>query len=920
MLNSNQWLSIRASAGSGKTFSLTSRFIYLLFCGAKVGEILALTFTIKAREEMQERILNTLCELSRLNDDFDTNPYVISLCELGLSIDFLKSNINRIYLDFLHSKNHIMTFDSFFSMILKKFSFYVGLFSDYEISANCDYSKEALIKTLESMDNESIDKFIYFLYSYNLKINNILELLEYIKIDNFILHEEIYNIKWKQEILKVYNELRTYILEFIADKKGVTNINKRLKNEINAESNIKEILSLFKDGIVLSKTMTNKLLDLNIDETYLNSKFNSMKSILAEYFNAREYDILSTILNLYKDYNRNKSILIARHNKLNFNDLNALCFDLLNYHIDRDFFYFRLDSKINHILVDEFQDTNIKQYLILKPLIDEIKSGIGKDVFNIGNRSLFFVGDEKQSIYRFRGSDSKLFNSISKSLNMEISSLDRNYRSAKNIVNFVNEVFSNKFENYKPQIPNKNIDGYVKVETKDNKDEILESIKSRVLFLMSNNRKDIMILTRKNSTAIEIRNYLNKHINGIKISLQLKGNTNVDFLCLLNALKYIYTQNLFYLKNTIKLNGDIFFNEINFEVSPNVHPSSIVLYLMEKLHIYSKVALFVLEISLLYDSLSDFINHLETVDIDISEDKKYDIRISNIHKSKGLEFEDVILVEYGRNSNEGDLFYYDYDGLLLEQISYMKNAKERSIVDSNFCKINDKYIKEINLDSINLLYVAFTRAKESLYIVKLDKFSIFDCLSLQDCEIGKDVAVNVLPQSINKIEPIIINQESFGRQDDFIVNSAVINNKLSQIKGMALHLAMEYALKYNDYTDIKDVLLNRYGMLLELSDIDTILNNSKKILNNKIFKDLLSLQPKIECELSYLDHTKTIHRIDCLFIFEDSVYLFDYKSSSLNIDEKKEQLKGYMNFAKEYFKGKQIFGYLCFADGGISAV
>ena len=60
MLDSKQWLSIRASAGSGKTFSLTSRFIYLLFSGAKVGEILALTFTIKAKEEMQERILKTL--------------------------------------------------------------------------------------------------------------------------------------------------------------------------------------------------------------------------------------------------------------------------------------------------------------------------------------------------------------------------------------------------------------------------------------------------------------------------------------------------------------------------------------------------------------------------------------------------------------------------------------------------------------------------------------------------------------------------------------------------------------------------------------------------------------------------------------------------------------------------------------------
>ena len=917
MLDSKQWLSIRASAGSGKTFSLTSRFIYLLFSGAKVGEILALTFTIKAKEEMQERILKTLRELLELNDNFNSNPYVISLCELGLSVDYLKQHIKRVYFEFLHSKNHIMTFDSFFSMVIKKFSFYVGLLSDYEISANCDYSKEALIKTLKNMNNKNLKDFTYFLHLHNLKTKNILELLEQIKIDDFVLDKVDYDMQWKQKIIDAYSELRAYVLE-ITEHKHIIN---RLSVEIDMGSSIKDFLLLFKNNeLIFTEKMIAKLVNLNADEAYLSAKLEIIKSAFYQYFKSREYNILSTILNLYKEYNKNKSLIISFNNKLGFDDLSAFCFELLNHHIDREFFYFRLDSKINHILVDEFQDTNIKQYLILKPLIDEIKSGIGKDTFSISKRSLFFVGDEKQSIYRFRGSDSKLFNSISKSLNMEINSLDKNYRSAKNIVNFVNDIFKDKFENYKSQIPNKQLGGYVKVETKSSKDEILESIKDRVLFLIENNRKDIMILTRKNSTAVEVRNYLNKHIDGIKIALQLKGNTNTDFLSLLNALKYIDSKELFYLKNAIKLNGSNFFDEINLDISSSTNPSDIVLYLMEKLHIYSKIALFILETSLLYDSLSDFISDLEMMDIDIDEDKKYDIKISNIHKSKGLEFEDVIIAEYGRESNEHDLFYYNYDGLLLRQISYMANYKERSLVDSDFCTINEKCNKEVSLDSLNLLYVAFTRAKESLYIIKLNSHNFFNHIQIDDCEIGDDIQANPIPQPISKFEPNMINQESFGKQDDFIVDSTLNNNKIAQIKGMALHLAMEYALKYNDFTNIRDILINRYGLLLELSHIDTILENSKKILNNKIFKDLLSLRPRIECELSYLDSTKTIHRIDCLFIFEDSVYLFDYKSSALNIDEKKEQLRSYMNFARDYFKDKKIFGYLCFADGGISMV
>ena len=141
---------------------------------------------------------------------------------------------------------------------------------------------------------------------------------------------------------------------------------------------------------------------------------------------------------------------------------------MLNHHIDKNFFYFRLDSKINHILIDEFQDTNLRQYEILKPLIDEIKSGVGR----IANRSLFFVGDEKQAIYGFRGCDSRIFRAISDELHLQTQSLPKNYRSAKNIVGFVNETFKARFKDYEIQSANSDKEGFVAVVTK-NKDEML---------------------------------------------------------------------------------------------------------------------------------------------------------------------------------------------------------------------------------------------------------------------------------------------------------------------------------------------------------------------------------------------------------------------------------------------------------------
>ena len=117
-----------------------------------------------------------------------------------------------------------------------------------------------------------------------------------------------------------------------------------------------------------------------------------------------------------------------------------------------------------------------------------------------------------------------------------------------------------------------------------------------------------------------------------------------------------------------------------------------------------------------------------------------------------------------------------------------------------------------------------------------------------------------------------------------------------------------------------DILINRYGLFLDLENIDSILDSAKRILNNAIFRDLLLQSPKIECELSYLDNTKALHRIDCLFIFESCVYVFDYKSSDLNLEEKTKQLKGYMDFVRAYFAGKEVFGYLCFADGNVLSV
>ena len=140
--------------------------------------------------------------------------------------------------------------------------------------------------------------------------------------------------------------------------------------------------------------------------------------------------------------------------------------------------YFRLDSTISHILIDEFQDTSVLQYEILKPMIDEIKSGEGAKRFL---RSFFYVGDIKQSIYRFRGGNSELFKIAAQGMQEE--SLKINYRSAKNIVEFVNETFSNKIEGFVPQESNSKIKGFVQVYIQE-KEAILSQVATSIRELL----------------------------------------------------------------------------------------------------------------------------------------------------------------------------------------------------------------------------------------------------------------------------------------------------------------------------------------------------------------------------------------------------------------------------------------------------
>ena len=265
-------------------------------------------------------------------------------------------------------------------------------------------------------------------------------------------------------------------------------------------------------------------------------------------------------------------------NLLSFDDVAQIAGEILRDENSRDLLYFRLDDRITHLLIDEFQDTSARQYEILRPLIDEIVSGHGT---NLG--SFFYVGDVKQSIYRFRGSIKELFDFTAQNrAQIAIKTLDTNYRSDENLVNFINNKFANKFNNGEFAFQkcgnlaqNGLKSGFIEVknvELNDDDDErvlMSESVFKSVekLLKLGINQNKIAILCRKNADIDAIKSRLN--LAGIQTSGE--GATRLFGINLVRAvlefLKFLITNERLYGENARALLGLKFLPKMELKLS-----------------------------------------------------------------------------------------------------------------------------------------------------------------------------------------------------------------------------------------------------------------------------------------------------------------------------------------------------------------
>ncbi|HIP58911.1 MAG TPA: RecB-like helicase, partial [Campylobacterales bacterium] len=524
----------------------------------------------------------------------------------------------------------------------------------------------------------------------------------------------------------------------------------------------------------------------------------------ALYYERKEKFFLDRMFKLYRAYRNSKQNYLKRSGKLDFKDIEHLVFELLRQKDFTDFLYFRLDSRIGHILFDEFQDTSVTQYKIFEPIIREIATSESE-------RTFFYVGDTKQSIYRFRGGQKELFKYVADSFSIPIGFLDTNYRSKRNIVEFVNRTFPYV------QPPQKAFrsGGFVEVVEDD---EVLESMGKSLKKLIEAGVADeqIAILVNDNKEILRVGDYILEQFGkNIATHKRAKVSEQPSAKALIELMRLIYSRSKGMEGSLHRLNFLALIGKPYDETfKPNIalqRPALMIKAAMHEYKLFDEAAMKLLEFSIPLHDLTEFIYEIEHYEEELPPKELAGINVLTIHKSKGLEFEHLIVLDrLGRDHSDTSPVIFDYDGIKLKSVR-MK-FKKRDVVDETFKDIIDKEKRLAGEDKMNKIYVAFTRAKSSLIVIKKSKSSIFDFLNLSPQTIGELEVEKSKKISNIQHSTFNIKIKDYGRQE---VQEQDIEFKPNNFNAIYFGKAVHLYLENNDL----DMVKNRYGLFVDMKRV-----------------------------------------------------------------------------------------------------
>ena len=1032
-MNKKSFKIYKSSAGSGKTYTLSKNYIRLALKNpGYFKRILAVTFTNKAAEQMKTRILEMVHGMSIGHE----KELIIDFSKFyNISIEDVIDRSRKLESNILHNYSYfsITTIDTFFYSIIQAFTRDLKFRGVFNIEMDHDLVINEVVENflLSVKKSSNLSKWLTEFSREKLKEEKDFLIVQELKNMTKNLFSEGYkkvsgdlqNIDYKDHV----NNLKRYILKIKKEFKTTLSSKSRIlyKDIISSGYDIEDF-KYKKSGVAgfiynsskgIVKEPGNRVLEcIDSIDSWTNKTFsrkneldiliksklsNQLEDILALYENDFEYynttcelskyvysfGILGELSKKVIDYrDSNEVILIS--------DLSELLQEIIKDE-SIPFVFEKVGNTFNNFLIDEFQDTSNFQWKNFKPLIFNSLSS--------GDENLI-VGDIKQSIYRWRGSESSIMehdveSEINKS-ELSVNHLINNWRSGEIIVNYNNTLFSqifksfdeDKLQNYVAKTFNKNViqkiipekknKGYVKIEFNQSEKPLNESA---IEFTIFNIKKiqdagysagDIGIIVRDNNDAkviaeelirnsLEENNYNFNHVSAD--ALDIKSAPVVRFF--ISVFNYFINQKdrlalseivYFYVSRVLlKSNLDhfVFSNEDKLAVLPNEFKENI--NYISRLPIYelTEIIIRIFKLNFLKNQIP-YLQSFQDLIIEFKNNNNGDImtflkwwkdnnkkklhlteqknaiRLISIHKSKGLEFDHVIIpfCDWDLDNNSKghkenilwvNLEKFHSDFKFPYPLKYKSNYSK-----SIFADVYDLEKQKAYVDNINLLYVAFTRPKIGLYVHAKkgnDKIkNISDLLyknHIKSIEDKGDYSIyengKLINNSFKNIQEISFSSSNYpseswlGRVRIKKSREEKLNNSENKNRGKAIHEVLYYIKNYNQLKTGIDNAINK--KIISSNDKDEYYKILYQIFKNKEIRPLFNPNLKSENEVEVLDKNGNIYRIDRIVeTKENTLVIIDYKTGELD-DNHKIQVDKYKKIL-QLMNNKKVHSHLIYLD------
>lgn len=823
----------KASAGSGKTFTLATEYMKLVIANPEAyRSILAVTFTNKATEEMKLRIISQLYGLSKLLPESETYLKVIQ-DSLGMGREQIAKRAHEALYNLLHHYSYfrVETIDSFFQRVMRNLAKELELSANLKLELNDrEIERQAVDELIEGLSIG--DKLLTWILDYikgNIGedknwnvIGKIKRFGENLSKDFYKanekqlrqkLEEEGFFERYSQQLEEVKRQAMEQVEQIAAtffdalDENGLTvddfsrkkqgpwGYFEKLRTGVCYEeygvnsyqaSAVDSVDAWFTKAKATPQNpayhvveeMLRPLLEFAVEK--MPQLLRVYRSVEVTKSNLSQLRLLGSIDQKIKEMNQDA-------NRFLLSDTQPLLHALMESGAgDSSFIFEKIGTQLEHIMIDEFQDTSVTQWKNFKVLLDETMSH--KESNNL------IVGDVKQSIYRWRAGDWRLLNDIEREFprpsdQLRLRSLAINYRSDRNIIEFNNQFFvyaaDKEYQAQKEtdesgaetlrqayadviqQVPeSKPRQGYVRIKLlpkEEYREAMLALTAETVDELISQGASegDIAILIRSNEIIKDVANYFLANRPQYKLvsdeAFRLDASTAVNTLVM--ALRLLCHQDDIVEATLSGYYHRLIMGEETEESLPlpleytdhKEELMSMPLYdLMEKLATIFRVHELKDQsayVCAFYDQLDNYMEdgtgtvedfldawdnnlHVKT----IQSDDVAGIRLMTIHKSKGLEFAHVIMPFCDWPITKSHVIWCTpqaspFNELPLVPVDCSKSRLQDTIYEKDY---HYERLQE-TVDNLNLLYVAFTRARQNLFVYGKRDISNIRSRLIQDC-------------------------------------------------------------------------------------------------------------------------------------------------------------------------------------------